>query len=36
MRTVSIIDGEWVIPYFSRTKNIDIFRLAGMTFDVKR
>lgn len=36
MRTISAIDGDWVLPYMSRTKDIDIFRLAGMKFEPKK
>jgi hypothetical protein len=32
MRTISAVDGDWVLPYMSRTKDIDIFRLAGIKF----
>jgi hypothetical protein len=36
MRTISAVDGEWILPYMSRTKDIDIFRLAGMKFEPKK
>jgi hypothetical protein len=31
MRTVSIIDAKWIKSYLPKTKNVDTFRLAGMT-----
>jgi|JI6StandDraft_1071083.scaffolds.fasta_scaffold02350_6 hypothetical protein len=36
MRTISAVDGEWILPYMARTKDIDIFRLAGMKFEPKK
>ena len=36
MRTVSIIDSKWIKSYLPRTKDIDVFRLAGISFDTKR
>jgi hypothetical protein len=32
MRTTSAIDEEWILPYIPKTKDVDVFQLAGMKF----
>ena len=32
MKTISSVDGDWILPYMPKTKDIDIFRLAGIKF----
>lgn len=36
MRTISAVDADWILPYLPRTKDIDIFRLAGVRFGPAR
>ena len=36
MRQVSIIDQKWIAPYLPKTKKVDNFRLAGITFGTER
>lgn len=33
MRQVSIIDSKWITKYLPKTKEVDNFRLAGITFN---
>jgi hypothetical protein len=33
MRQVSIIDPKWITKYLPKTKEVDNFRLAGITFN---
>jgi hypothetical protein len=32
MKTLSAIDEEWILPYLPKTKDVDVFQLAGMKF----
>ena len=36
MRTISMIDSKWIKDYLPKTKEIDIFRLAGIEFNSER
>lgn len=36
MKTISAIDELWIQPYMAKTKDIDIFKLAGMKFEEKK
>lgn len=35
MKTISAIDEQWIEPYLSKTKNVDVFKLAGLKFETK-